>query len=547
MQPLTQYATDPLGFLVDVLGIQRETLRWSLSPEYGGHVWDGTVDPLEVAMDAVARGEWLAVSSGTSTGKTFLMAALLLWHTASFRDAIAVTVATKEDQMAKGVWREVGRLWPAFQRTFPMAELTTLRIRMDPERGDAWAAWAITAKVGADEQSSTSVQGLHAARLLILCDEMPGIPQPIITALVNTATDAGNVIAGFGNPDNESDPLAKFGRQSGVRAVRISALDHPNVVTGRTLVPGAVSRASIVKRAEDYGVDSALYGSRVQGIAPAQAADALIHRAWVEQAITRGATWTATKAVALYPIAYGVDPSNSDAGDEAAVARFQGPLCTEVTAARCPDANVLGAQVFARAQTEGVDAQHVGVDSIGVGAGTVNESRRLYGQTAAFQALNGGAGAVTRVAKGAEGAGWEMDANLFLNLRAQMYWQLREDLRKGLIGLPHDAALVDELILPTYEIRAGKVVVEPKATIKARLGHSPNRADAVVYANWVRPRSLPAPALPPNAHEKHLGVMKGENGKARLIKPSDFAQKPARPAANRRWWEGWDGGDTSGR
>lgn len=528
-----------MGFLVNVLGVAPLSVRWGANPEYRNHAWDGSRDPIAAALESIAAGQWVAVSSGVSTGKTFAMAGALLWHCACFRDGIAVTVATKEDQMAKGVWREVGRMWPAFQAKFPTAELTTLRIRMDPTRGDAWGAWGITAKVSADETSNTSVQGLHAERLLILCDEMPGIPEPIITALVNTATDAGNVIAGFGNPDNESDPLAKFGRRSRVQPIRISALDHPNVVTGRTIVPGAQSRLAVQAMADDLGTESAMYGSRVRGIAPAQAVDALIHRAWCDAAVARGRDWTAADALKGYPVAYGVDPSNSDAGDEAAVARFVGPHCTNVRAKRCPDANVLALEVMALAQADDVAPEHIGVDSIGVGAGTVNESRRLYRGAAQFMALNSGASPMVRAQKGDDGAGWSGDANAFLNLRAQMYWQAREDLRRGRIGLPDDADLLNELVMPTYEVRAGKVVIEPKADIKQRLGRSPNKADAFVYANWVRPRTKPAPVIE-TPRDRDLGLTT-VGGKKRPVSPQDIYRREitkGQPSAD-EWWKGW--------
>lgn len=537
---LTRYQRDPVGFLVDVLGVERATLEWSSLPEYARHAWDGSRDPIKAALEAIAAGQWIAVQSGTATGKTFAEAAAILWHCGSFPDSVAVTVATKEAQMVKGVWREVGRLWPRFAQRFPRAELTTLRIRMDPQRGDAWGAWAITAKVTADEQSNTSVQGLHAERLLILCDEMPGIPESIVTALVNTATDAGNVIAGFGNPDNESDPLAKFGRRSGVVSLRVSALDHPNIVTGRTIVPGAVSRGSIQKRADDYGVESPMYGSRVRGIAPKQAADALVHRAWVDAAIVRGVQWAADpKALDGYPKAYGVDPSNSDAGDEAAVARFLGPLCTSVRSKRCPDANALGLEVFLLAQGDEVDPRYIGVDSIGVGAGTVNESRRLYHGGNQFTALNSGAAPSFRATKGADGQGWTGDSNQFLNLRAQMYWQAREDLRKGLVGLPDDPELAEELIMPTYEVRAGKVVIEPKSDVRSRLGRSPNKADAFVYGNWVRPRTKPIPVASAS-RERDLGLIRRE-GKLRSDSPVDRMRRQVQQghAPADQGWKGW--------
>jgi hypothetical protein len=541
-KPMVQYQRDPIGFLTDVLGIDPLTLEWSASPEYLAHEWDGTVDPLIAALHAVAEGKWVAVASGTGTGKTFLMAALAYWHLASFEDSVTVTIATKEDQMEKGVWREMGRMWPSFHAHFPDAELTHLRIRMDSARGDAWAAWAVTAKVGANEQSATGVQGLHAKRLLALVDEMPGVPPPIVTALVNTATDDGNIIAGFGNPDYQHDPLGTFAKLSRVTAIRISALDHPNVVTGRSLVPGAVSRGSIAMRRQQLGEDSPLYQSRVRGIAPDQASNALIHREWIDQAVVRHGKWPMSDGFDRWPVAYGVDPSNSDGGDKAARARMQGPVLTNIEAFPCPDANVLGAQTYAMARREGVQARYIGVDAIGVGAGTVNEIRRLAAPQGEFcAALNAGASPVSRSAKGADGSGTFYDANLFLNLRAQMHWQLREDLRQGLVALPYDPELIEELVAPTYEVRSGKVVIEPKADVKLRIGRSPNKADAFVMANWVRPRTVPLPVPPADMEHRHLGWKLDAFGKRVPKTTGDVVreQQGVPRETDDKWWKDW--------
>jgi phage terminase large subunit len=513
-RPMSQYATDPVAFCVDILGVRPETLHWSSLPEYAQHRWDGDLDPLVQALEAIARREWTAIESATGTGKTFLMAAALLWHCGCFEDSITTTVATKEDQMAKGVWREVGRLWPRFQAAFPQAELSTLRIRMDPPRGDAWGAWGITARQTAGEESNTSVQGLHAQYLLILVDEMPGVPASVVTALENTATDPGNVIAGFGNPDADTDPLARFRKKARVKGLRVSGYDHPNVVTGRTIVPGAVSRVSIAQRRDDYGEESPLYKSRVRGIAPAQSAHALIHRAWIDQAVERWRVWRASGALTGYPFAFGVDPANSDAGDYAAIARWQGPMCVDITAKPCPNANDLGAAVWEEAVAVRADPRAIGVDAIGVGAGTVNEMSRLAAGGPTCTSLHSGGKAVQRAQKAGEGEGWVTDVNRFHNLRAQMYWQFREDLRNGRIALPPDTQIVEELTQPQYGIRNGRVVVEPKDDIKSRIGRSPNKADALVYGNWVRPRERPLPSatLPDNAEDHDLGLVRGQNG-----------------------------------
>jgi hypothetical protein len=64
--------------------------------------------------------------------------------------------------------------------------------------------------------------------------------------------------------------------------VRISALDHPNVVAEDAgIIPGAASGSSIAKRLEKYGLDSPIYQSRVRGISPDQASDGLIRRVWL--------------------------------------------------------------------------------------------------------------------------------------------------------------------------------------------------------------------------------------------------------------------------
>ena len=96
------------------------------------------------------------------------------------------------------------------------------------------------------------------------------------------------------------------------------------------------------------------------------------------------------------------------------------------------------------------------------------------------------------------------------------------------------------MVAPTYEIRAGKVVLEPKPDIRSRLGRSPNKADAVVYANWVRPRSLPPSAMP-LPRDRDLGMVK-KGGKLRPASPSDIFHREHReiaPGPKADWWRNW--------
>ncbi len=140
----------------------------------------------------------------------------------------------------------------------------------------------------------------------------------------------------------------------------------------------------------------------------------------------------------------GVDVANSEHGDRACIADFAGNVLVRIEAFACPDSNALGRRVKMEMDASGLDQWRVGVDAIGVGAGTVNELRRLGKHV---QGLNASATPKGRTEKTPDGLTyeWAPDANQFKNMRSQMYWQAREDLRLGVIDVPKDEELWEEL------------------------------------------------------------------------------------------------------
>jgi hypothetical protein len=183
--------------------------------------------------------------------------------------------------------------------------------------------------------------------------------------------------------------------------------------------------------------------------------------------------------------ALGVDVANSEEGDEGAIARGRGRTLQQVESFPCPNANDLGFRVVVESKDKGIDGMHVGIDSVGVGAGAVNEAKRLDFWV---RALNGGERPIE-----------DADAERFNNLRSQMWWQLREDLRTDQIDLPPDLELAQDLTTPTWQTKNGKIVVESKEDLVERLPgrRSPNKGDASAYWNWVRAREEPAAQQPP--------------------------------------------------
>lgn len=528
LKSFDEYRHRPIDFAVDKLGITRHSLVWSENDGYEDHEWDGTPDPIVAIANGLAAGKDVGVESGTGTGKSHALGWLQLWFLASWVGARTFSFASKEEQLDIYSWTEIKRMWPKFQALFPLAELTNLRIRMAGrgEEGEeaGWGAIGRSAGVGAEEEIASKAAGMHAAHMMILVEEAQGVPLPVSKAIENTVTGVHNLRCYVGNPDHEFDTLHQFCISPGVEHVRISALDHPNVVVNNVrdpdwqdlandidVVPGAVSRRSIADRTQKYGKGSRLYISRIRGISPPQAADALIRWEWCEAAAK---LWDPSTEIGQEmrqgSLALGIDVADQPDGDFSAFARFQGACLTEVESFRAEDASKVGQRAYweIKDPTNPIDPRYVGIDSVGVGASAVNEMRRLGLKV---RHIAGGNRAVpgldeeefwSETQADLEGALHPagpkvIQAERFDNLRSQVWWRLREDLRLGRLALPHDEELWQDLVTPKFDTDNGKIRVEPKRKIKERIGRSPDKGDAAAYGNFVRQRRPPKREIAP--------------------------------------------------
>ena len=501
-----EYQTDPIGWAEDKLGIPRYTMEWGILPQYENHEWDGTPNPIAVMMNAIRDWKDCAVEAGTGTNKSYTAAIIILWFLACFPDAEVYTFAPTEDQLKLYIWKNIGILWPRFQAHFPTAELTTLTIRMYGGTNERWSAHGRAVQLRAGEDVATRAAGMHAEHMLLVYEETPGIDPSVTAAGKNTCTAPHNLRLAIGNPNHQLDTLHRMTKEAGVVAVRISALDHPNVVTNNaSLIPGAASVVSIEKRRADYGETSPVYQSRVRGISPEQSSDALIRLEWLKRSAERWKARTVPIEGRDVPVSdlygdftlstgKGVDAANSEHGDKGAICDFWENVVIRLDSFPCPDANLLGAQAYREARTAQLPGERVGVDAIGVGAGAVNEARRLG---MFVNALYFGGSPMKMVAKDEHGQDveWSPDANLFLNLRAQALWQLRVDLQNDDIDIPEDQELWEEAVILTFNDDGKVTSVLSKDKIRPLLGRSTNKLDAVAMANWVRKRTIVRPRV----------------------------------------------------
>src|SRR3990167_2965013 len=357
--------------------------------------------------------------------------------------------------------------------------------------------------------------------MLIVSEESQSIHAAIIASFDHTRTADHNIHLALGNPNNQQDELHKFCERSTTVAVRISAFDHPNIVTGRDIVPGAIGPRRLEERKEECAPpDSRLYLSQIRWVCPKEAEEALIRWEWCEAAAKRFDDPT----YRVGALALGADVADSPTGDKAAIARGQGAGCTEAVDFRVRDANEVAQRVFldATSRENPVDPRYIGIDSVGVGASAVNELKRLGLKV---RLISGGQSAIPRVdtdllwsetteieGKVRSAGPTIVEAERYDNVRSQVWWTLREDLRLNRIALPYDLDLFKDLTAPTFGTPNNKIAVEGKDRLRTRLGRSPNKGDAVAYWNWVRRRS------PLNTRVQPSPVSKNEDrGLERLL------------------------------
>jgi hypothetical protein len=83
----------------------------------------------------------------------------------------------------------------------------------------------------------------------------------------------------------------------------------------------------------------------------------------------------------------------------------------------------------------------------------------------------------------------------FFNMRAQLHWRMREALDPALpddeaIALPPDPELLADLTAARWSLKSNGIQIEEKAEIKKRLGRSPDKGEACMYANVHSPKRV---------------------------------------------------------
>jgi phage terminase large subunit len=421
-------------------------------------------------FDAVEKGHRrILVRSANGVGKTTALAALCNWKLWTSNECIVLTTSSSEKQVKHNLWGEIRR--QAFKAgLYEEKDITDTRIKLDEKRF----------MLAVNPAKPESAQGYHAASIFIAVDEATGVRRDIISSLIATATGDDVQIVMIYNPMSADSFVYEAERSGEWKLITISALEHPNVTEENNTIKGAVTVRSTEERfalwseevepnSED-GIEfrgkwwrrSLEVSRRILGMWHEDSGEGLIPR----RLLTDSLVVNAAPGIR----SMGVDIA-SGGEDETVIARFDGGIQLPFITLRTNNAEI----IMKRIEEEYKNGfTSVAIDETGaIGKYTpVLLERGIEAHSVHFAA------APTKEHKAKH--------RRLANKRIEMYYHITEELRRGELRLLNDDKLHEELasVRLSDSSERDTYYLEKKKFVKARLGRSPDRADATCLARY---------------------------------------------------------------
>lgn len=473
-----QYPDSYVDFIETVLGItltpkQREIVR------------------------AVERYRRIAVRSCHASGKTFIVAALIIAFLHLNPYSKVVTTGPSQDHVRDVMWQTV--------RQIAEAAPGPLIGKPGIVRWEIASGWyAIGLKPASTNPGR--LQGHHAPKILLICDEAAETDTPILNSLESLMTGGGATMLWIGNPTFVGAPFFEaFHSASELwHGIKIAAVDTPNIQAGRIMIPGLIDQQYIDEQVALFGVDSDWVRSRVHGEFPRQQATAWVQLLWIDRCTTASKGFNTHRMVrrdasgsvlSVDPLDIGVDIARSGKDKNYACCR-QGPHVWSWRSWSSDDTMATASLIkaFAREQRAEVarrldvpphvlPIRYVNIDLTGIGAG-VFDRLRADKRDGTFEV-----GAVVGVNFGSRAS----DPEKWQNKRQEMWYGLRERFMQTRIVGQFDPTFVADVTGARFLGQTGYVSgrtmphVEPKEDMQKRLKRSPDAGDAAALAFFLDP------------------------------------------------------------
>jgi hypothetical protein len=272
----------------------------------------------EEALRGIAEHRRFVHFGANSTGKTFLDAIAILWLVYC-RNTRVIALSPKEDQLKNQLLLNIRQLWHG-------ADLSGEVYTMGIKRPDHPYAALLCIAAGDPHRA----RGYHAPMLAVFLQEAQGLEQWTWDVAERMATGAEHKIIASGNTD--AGPQGPFYKATRLWPhVQLSALDHPNVVTGTEVIPGGPSVEWVDGMAADHGVDSPFYITAVLGAFARDVMQGLIMPAWIDTACAFWEAGLFAPWMSQSKLSLGIDVARHGT-NKTVVAVVQGPVVREFVA-----------------------------------------------------------------------------------------------------------------------------------------------------------------------------------------------------------------------
>lgn len=391
-------------------------------------------------------------------GKTAFLAWAIWWFLTVFPRPKVAATSISADNLADNLWSELATWQKKSKLLTQRFQWTKTKIFLKESPEDWWASARTWPKSADSTQQANTLAGLHAEYLLFVLDEAGGIPDAVMAAaeagLANDHSGKKCKILMSGNPTHLEGPLYRASTTE-------RDLWYLREITADPDDPMRTPRVSIQwarEQIKKYGMDNPWVLVNVFAKFPPSSLNSLIGPDLISESMNRKYT---EKSYAHMQRRLGVDVALY--GDDRTVLfPRQGLMAFKPVVMRTSEpadiaARVLLAREKFKQEVDFVDA------SGGWGSGVISYLN-------AAEVTNGSVQSVQFAGKAI--------SESYFNKRAEMWFSVLEWLKAG-GRLPNDPELGKELTAPTYSLKNGKFLLEPKEQIKIRLGFSPDKADAL--------------------------------------------------------------------
>lgn len=397
----------------------------------------------QVVIDDIDKGvRKLSIRSGHGTGKTTLLAWIVIWWGLFKDDAKIPMTAPTAPQLHDLLIPEIKK----WRENLPLQlknEITVLMKRVDFKNNN----FAVARTARADQPEA--LQGFHATSLAFVIDEASGIPQIIFEVAEGAMTGEDTLVIMTANPTRVDGYFYDSHHKNKWQwsTYQFNAEESENV-----------AKSWLAEKERQYGKDSDVYRVRVQGEFPRQSSDAVFTLQEVEGAITNEIFDDSGAEV------WGLDVA--DFGDDKSIlVKRKGKDFHTILEKSNLDLSALAGWLIHQYKRAIRKPVVIFVDAIGIGSGlaSICYDRGLD------------------IVVGVKASNRADDDERFFNKRTEWYFLLKEALPDA--RLPDDDDLLGELMAQRYFISpSGKEQLVSKKEIKKELGRSPDKADACVLS-----------------------------------------------------------------